>query len=138
MSLMALGGIDEEEADDGGDDDDDDEDDDDEDEDDTPSSTGAIFTADADVANSEAIAMDKDKGVDDGGLSSSAYTTETLLIVGVLVGVLPCGVLLDEVSVDDIFPLSWSEEVLFVVFLVMVLLVVVLVVVSEEPLVVVR
>ena len=64
MSLMALRGVDEDEGGDDGDDDDDD--------DDTPSSIGAIFTADADVANSEAIAMDKDKGVDVGGLSSSA------------------------------------------------------------------
>ena len=60
------------------------------------------------------------------------------MLVGVLVGVLPCGELLDEVSVDDNFPLPWSFVVLFVIFLVMVLLMVVLVVVSDEPVVVVR
>ena len=54
------------------DDDDDDDDDEDDDDDDDTLSPGVIFTADADVANSVAIATDNDRGGDIGGWSSSA------------------------------------------------------------------
>ena len=58
--------------DDGCDDEEEEDCDEEEDVDDAPLSEGVIFTADADVANSDAIAMDNgtgmDKGVDEDGL----------------------------------------------------------------------